>query len=472
MNMKKSNLRRLKRGSYSSLLTLIVVVAVVIANFFVAELPAKFTEFDISGRDLYKLSDQTRELVKGLEEDITMYVIAQDDKKDNIVMELLERYEELSGHIKVVTKDPVLHPGFTMEYTTDTVYENSVIVESDKRFKIVGYETFYEQVATGVDYATNQQTYSTSFAGEGQLTSAIDYVTTDNLPTMYVLTGHDEIALSDSLNNEIEKQNIALESLNLITQGGIPENCDGIIISSPARDLTEGETTKILKYMDKGGKLFVVRDYVENKLPNLDKILAAYGMAPKEGIVLEGDPDHYIQANYYMVPDYGNHVITAPLAQAKLMTLAVTAQGITEVDTDKEVAIDYLLKTSEDAFAKKEIKDESSLSKADGDETGSFPVAAVATSGESQLVYLTSSSFLDESVNEFVAGGNYDFVINAIGYICEHESAITVHSKNMDAEYLVLTAAQSSAWAVVLVVMIPILIVVAGFVVWFTRRKR
>lgn len=473
MNKKKSsNFRRLKRGSYSSLLTLIVVVIVVVANFFVAELPAKFTEIDVSGLDVYNLSDQTKELVKNLEEDITIYVVAQEENKDTMIMELLERYEELSGRIKVVTKDPALYPTFTMEYTSDTVYENSLIVESQKRHKIISYYDIYQSTITGIDYTTYEETYSTDFAGEGQITSAIDYVTTENLPTLYMLTGHDEYTFPETLVSNIEAQNIAVENLNLITKGFIPEDCDGIIISSPSRDLTEGETTQILEYLEDGGKAFVIRDYVETEQPNLDKIMATYGLAAKEGIVLEGDGDHYMQYNYFMVPEYVEHTITAPLIQAELMTCAVTAQGIEEVETDKEVEITYLLQTTEESFAKKEIVGESSLTKAEGDEAGPFSVAAAATCGETQLIYLTSSSFIDESVNTYVAGGNYDFVINAIGYICEHESAITVHAKNLDMNYIAMPAAQISIWAGILVVVIPVLCIITGFVIWFTRRKR
>lgn len=470
--MNKKNNRRLKRGSYSSLLTLIVVVIVVIANFFVAELPAKFTEFDISGRDLYNLSDQTKELVKGLEEDITIYVIAQEENKDTMIMELLERYEELSGRIKVVEKDPALYPTFTMEYTSDTIYENSLIVESDKRFKIVGYYDIYQTTVTGIDSSTYEQVTSTNFAGEGQLTSAIDYVTSENLPTLYMLSGHDEYGLSESLISDIEAQNIAVESLNLITKGSIPEDCDGLIIASPARDLTEGETTLVLEYLENGGKAFVIRDYIETEQPNLDRVMATYGLAAKDGIILEGDPDHYMQYNYFMVPEFVEHRITAPLMNADLMTLAVTAQGIEEVETEKDVEITYLLQSTEEAFAKAEIVDESSLTKAEGDETGPFPIAATATCGETQLVYLTSSAFVDESINTYVAGGNYDFVINAIGYICEHESAITVHAKSLDTDYIAMTVSEISTWAVILVIVLPIICIVTGFVIWFTRRKR
>lgn len=470
--MSKKNNRRLKRGSYSSLMTAIVVIIVVIANFFVAELPAKFTEFDISGRNLYALSDQTKELIKGLKEDITVYVIAQETNQDSMVMELLERYEELSGHIKVVLKDPALYPTFTTKYTSDTVYENSLIIESEKRYKVVGYYDIYQSTVTGIDYSTYEETYSTDFAGEGQITGAIDYVTAETLPTMYMLTGHNEYGFSDTLVSEIESQNIAVESLNLMTKGEIPENCDGLIIAGPERDLTEKETELILSYLENGGKAFVVRDYVEAAQPNLDKVMAAYGLAAKPGIVLEGDADHYMTYNYFVVPDYVEHTITKPLMDADLLTLAVTAQGIEEVETENEVEINYLLETSEEAFAKSEIVDETSLTKSEGDETGAFPVAAVASCGETQLVYLTSSAFVDDSVNQYVAGGNYDFVMNAIGYICEHESAITVHAKSLDTDYIAMTAADISVWAVILVIVIPLAFVVTGFVIWFTRRRR
>ena len=48
-------------------------------------------------------------------------------------------------------------------------------------------------------------TYSTSFDGEGAITSAIDYVVTEDLPQLYVLEGHGEAELPSTFSDQLER---------------------------------------------------------------------------------------------------------------------------------------------------------------------------------------------------------------------------------------------------------------------------
>ncbi len=477
MNMKKTFAnKRFKRGSYSSILTLVVIVVVVAANLLIAELPAKYTELDVSGTSLYEISDRTKALLSDLEEDITIYLVAQSGGEDRIIEELLERYQELSGHIRVEHRDPVDNPSFITKYTDETVYENSLVVESEKRFKIVSYYEIYQSYYAGQD-ANGEAVYSQTFAGEGQLTSAIGFVVTDNLPTFYTLSGHEEWPLPDSLISSITHENIALEELDLMTQNAIPENCNGIFLVGPQRDLTNEELATLQNYMEQGGRLFLITNYTGEAMPNLQALAASYGLEVKEGIVLEGDANHYSQQNDYLIPEYINHEITAPIKNGKVHCLAIAAQALAEIEGVKNVEIEYLLQTSEKAFNKATIMDESSRIQTEEDEKGPFYLGAASTKNagkpeESAMVLLTTASFIDDSTNTYIAGGNYDLVINAMSWLCEHEEAITIHSKKMSTDYVALNAGQVMTWSIILIAAIPLICLVLGVVIWIIRRRR
>ena len=475
MEKKNGFNKRFKRGSYSSVLTLIVIVAVVVANLLIRELPARYTELDVSGRSLYKISDQTKEVLAGLNEDVTIYLVAQNGNENAIIEEFLSRYQELSGHIKVQNVDPVDNPAFTTKYSSSTVYENSLIVEGEKRYKIVGYHDIYQSSYVGTD-SNGEAVYSTEFAGEGQLTSAIGYVVTDSLPTLYTLNGHKEEALPGNLIEGIKQENIAVEGLNLITQGSVPENCDGIFIVGPQRDLTEGERDILAEYMENGGKLFFISDSTAEEMPNLKSIVASYGLEVKKGVVLEGNASYYTRENYYVVPDYVAHTITQPLLDNNILCLAVLAQALVETENNTDAQISWLLQTSDKAFNKENPVDAESMKQTNEDETGTFYLGAVSKKGsgekESAMVVLTTPAFVYEETNASIAGGNYDLVINAIGYLCEHEEAITIHTKNLDTEYIALNANQVIAWSIVLVIVIPLILLITGVVIWVIRRRR
>ena len=139
--------------------------------------------------------------------------------EDETIKKLLEKYEEGSDHIKVEQKDPVVNPKFTSEYTSDDVAANSLIVVCGDRSKVVNYSSIYE---SSIDYNTYQST-TTGFDGEGQIDSAISYVTSEDLPVLYTLDGHGEKDLDSTLQEDIQKANIDIKSLNLITEESVPE---------------------------------------------------------------------------------------------------------------------------------------------------------------------------------------------------------------------------------------------------------
>ena len=215
-------------GSYSAGYTALFLAVLLMGNLIVSRLPSKYTKIDLSGSGLYSIGDQTKAVLDGLSEDVTLYLVCQEGNEDSTVTHLLEQYAENSDHVTLETKDPVKSPTFTQTYTTDQVADNSVIVVSGDRSKVISYADIY----TG-DYDYSTGGYSSSFDGEGQLTSAIAYVTTDDLPVLYVVTGHDEAEISSTVRSTIEKENIRLEDLNLMTDTDVPEDAAGLFLYAP-----------------------------------------------------------------------------------------------------------------------------------------------------------------------------------------------------------------------------------------------
>lgn len=184
--------KSLKNGSYSMGITAIVIAVLVVINLIVGQIPEKYTQVDVSTQKLYTISDTTVKYLKDMNTDVTIYHIVQSGKEDSVLEKMLTRYEEESKHIKVEKKDPVLYPNFTSQYTSDDVADNSLIVVAGEKSKVISYSDLYE---TEMDYTT-YQTNTTGFDGEGQIDSAISYVTSENLPVIYTLEGHEELELN------------------------------------------------------------------------------------------------------------------------------------------------------------------------------------------------------------------------------------------------------------------------------------
>ncbi|MCD7766684.1 MAG: GldG family protein, partial [Lachnospiraceae bacterium] len=295
----KKNMRQLRHGSYSIALTVIVVVAVLIVNLIAGQIPSQYTQIDLSGQQLSVLTDTTKELIEGLTEDVTIYYILEDDNRDSYVSRLLERYDDLSSHLTVIEKDPVLYPQFTSQYTDETLTDNSVIVVCGDNSKVISYDDMYEY-----EFSYTYYSYTASgFDAEGLITSAIAALTSDDIPKLYTLTGHNELELTDTLTTSIEKENIEVEELNLVTSDAVPDDADCLLICSPTSDISEAEAQKIINYLRRGGSAIIITDYVTTELTNLNTVLEYYGTELVDGIVIEGNSNYYVQVPYYLVPD-------------------------------------------------------------------------------------------------------------------------------------------------------------------------
>ena len=469
------NKKTLKNGSYSVVLSVIFVVIIVVVNLIVDAFPSTYTELDVSDQQLFSIGDQTKDFLKELDKDVTIYQIAQSGSEDEVVSKLLKKYEEASDHIKVETKDPVVNPKFTSEYTDEEVSSNSLIVVCEDRSKVVDYNNIYE---SSIDY--NTYSYTTSgFDGEGQITSAISYVTSDNLPVLYTLDGHGEKSLDSTLQEDIEKANIEIKSLNLLTEESVPEDADCLMINSPSTDISEEERDAIIEYLENGGKAMIFSDYTEESMDNFDAVLENYGVERVDGIVIEGDAQHYaMQMPYYLLPDVSSAEAVSDFSSQGYFVLAPYAQGIRQLDNVRDtLTIESLLTTSDDAYSKTDLNTET-LEKTDEDIDGPFDIGVSITEEvdddkTTQIVYYSTANLMDSQINQMVAGGNEQMITESLNWMCstDETSTISIPSKSLEVSYLTVTAYDAAYWKICVMGLIPGVFLVVGFVVWLKRRK-
>lgn len=468
--------KSLKNGSYSMGITAIVIAVLVVINLIVGQIPEKYTQVDVSTQKLYTISDTTEKYLKDMNTDVTIYHIVQSGKEDSVLEKMLTRYEEESKHIKVEKKDPVLYPNFTSQYTSDDVADNSLIVVAGEKSKVISYSELYE---TEMDYTT-YQTNTTGFDGEGQIDSAISYVTSENLPVIYTLEGHEELELNSSLTDSLQKANYDVQSLNLLTQDAVPKDTGCLMIAAPQKDLSEEEAQKIITYMEAGGKVMIFTEYTGTDMPNLKSVLENYGVTTGDGVIMEGDTGHYImQRPYYIVPTIDSSDITSDIKSNNRYVLAPISQPVkTLSDYRDTLQISSLLSTSDKAYIKTDVQNMTTYEKEDSDEEGSFQVGVSVTEqvdddNTTQLVYFGCASLLDEATDQQVSGGNTDLVLAALGWMCENDApVIDVTSKSLTMSYLTVPQFDAAYWSIIVCGVIPVVFLLIGTVIWFKRRKQ
>lgn len=470
--------RSFRAGGYSVAATVIVLAIAVVVNIIVASLPSRYTQFDTTSSQIFSISDQTEKLVGGLTEDVTIYWVVQSGAEDSYIETLLDRYKSMSSHIKVVKKDPDVYPTFVQNYTDDSVYNNSLVVESGQRYRYVAYTDIYLY-----DYSNYYYTgsYDVSFDGESALTSAIDYCVSEVLPKVYMLTGHGEADMASTFSTAVEKENIELEELSLLTLEAVPEDADALLINTPQSDIAEEEKNMIQEYLGAGGSLILITDPVQDEpLTNLDALMENYGVSSAEGIVIEGSQSNYAFGTpYYLLPTLSSHDITSALKSEGYYVLLPVAHGLVVSETlSANMSVTTLLETSDSAFSKVAGYSLTTYEKEDGDIDGPFALAVAITdtiddSTESQIVWVSSGALLDESSNSRVSGGNLDFFLNCLNWMCDaEESDLSIHAKALSQEYLTMDSATSSMLALLMVGVIPVAYLAIGITIWIRRKRR
>ena len=156
--------RMFRAGGYSAFAAAMVVAIAVAVNAIVGALPADMTQADLTEQALYTLSDQSRRLVRGLNEDVSLYLLANAGGEDGAIWKLLENYASLSGHVTAAIIDPTREPGFFSERELSQIYANSVLVESGDRSRLIDvsdiYVTDYQVDAYGYGYAAGKEASS------------------------------------------------------------------------------------------------------------------------------------------------------------------------------------------------------------------------------------------------------------------------------------------------------------------------
>ena len=464
------NTRTAKVGGYSFVMAVLVLAILIAVNLVFSSLPSRLTQFDISAVRLYSVTSSTKVVAQNLKDDVTIYWITQAGKEDNVIEKLLDIYDTLSDRITIKKINPDVYPAFAAQYTDETVVNNSLVVESGDRYRYISFNDIYEADTS------NYTSVAYNFNGEGAITAAIDYVTTEKLPRIYSLTGHGEKELTGNFADSLEKHNYETETLTLVNVDQIPEDADGIIINAPTSDISEEEAKMLKDYVGRGGHLLVISGpQEETELTNLHTLLEKYNVTLQEGIIVEGNRNNYAFASpYVLLPDISSSDITSELAEENRYIVAPIAQGMTTGYTSSNYTVTSLLNTSNEAYSKISGFGLETYEKEEGDIDGPFSVAVSIEEKSSggSMVWISTDHIVDDLYNSYSAGSNMDFLMNALSWLIGERDAISIRSKSLDYNYLTISETQASIIKFSLIFLIPLIYLSSGVIDVITRRKK
>ena len=165
-----------------------------------------------------------------------------------------------------------------------------------------------------------------------------------------------------------------------------------------------------------------------------------------------------------------SHAITDSLMDENYYPTMPISLGLT-VPKDSE-RVTTLLTTSDAAFSKLDGYDMTDYEKEDGDIDGPFALAvSIDTAGEGQIVWFTSSHFLDDMHNAVSSGANANLSMNALSSLTGETEAMAIRSKSLNYNYLTISDSTASLLKVLMIGVFPLAYLGIGVVVALRRRR-
>ena len=460
----------LRGGGYALAMAAVVLAILIAVNVFVSALPASLTHQDISAAQLYSVTSNTKVVLNNLTQDVTIYWIVQSGEEDEVIQNLLERYDSLSDHVTVEKRNPDVYPTFAQQYTDEEVANNSLVVECGDKSRYIPFTDIY---LGEINLYTGSYS-ATDFDGEGAITSAIDYVTSDEYPQVYLLEGHGEQELPEGFAEQLEKENLETSALSLLNVDAIPEDADCVMIYAPQSDISQEEKEILADYVSGGGRLLVCAGAVEGGLlENLYSLLADYGVSAHDGLVVDTDRTHYAFGYpYVLMPDLNSSAVTDALMEENYFPILPLALGLT-VDGDTGAGtVTELLTTSEQSYSKAAGYGLETYEWEEGDAEGPFAVAvSVEDSGGGQIYWFASDQLLNDTFNAYSSGANQDLVMNALSALIGESETLSIRSRSLSYNYLTINEATASLLQVLMIGVFPLLFLGVGIYVVLRRRR-
>lgn len=468
------------RDTFLTILLILIIFAIYfLINFGVEKLNCE--DIDLTANKIYSLSDSSSIKLKDIEKPIKIELINL--SKNTYLIDFVNKYTQINSNITVDRIDDItVRPDIMNTYSIEST-DSAILITSGEKKRIISMS----ELST-YDYTTYEEIDLT----EETITNAIIEVTIENKPNIYFLEGHNNYDLNYfyTLQEDIKAESNEVASINILTAGSIPENCNCLVITTLKEDLTQMEKDKIIEYINNGGKILLLCDAnISSKdKPNFNQILDLYGFKISNGVLFEQDENKMI----YGSPEFIISTVNKDTAITKNMNMNMNIcmidAGKIEFSEDKleELNVEYetIASTSDTAFLRTNYNITNYTKTNQDVDAGNSIIAALVTKtldngNKSELIVYSNAIF---ATNQQISINNYytmyanklcnndDAIINSISYLTKRTDTITIR-KNYDSVSYTVTESQHKIIMIV-IFGIPILIIIFGIIVWQIRRRK
>ena len=450
--------RQTKYGAYAGIYLLVVLAILVVVNI----LANRYNKsFDTTSNKRYSLSEQTQKIVKGLKQNATITYYNQSthfqEGKD-----LLDEYANLSTKIHVAYVDPDKNP----ELARAAGIRNfgTAVVQVGAKKEIA--KDLTEEGITGAFIRDLKGTTRTVCFVTGSGEHQIDNTERDGLSHFKDLVARDEYQS---------------KSIDLLQTAQVPADCTTVVIAGPTHDYQQPEIDAIKTYVEGGGRAFFMLDppiqFGSSAIAANDaltNVLESWGVTLDKNMILDLNPVGQLAGlgpQVVLVTTYASQPIVSDMRGS---AVGIPLSRSLDIKDTGKTSVQKLFDSSGSSLATSNLSS-AEVSVADPkNRKGPFTIAAAGTyntgkpNSEGRFVVIGSSSW---AANRFLGfNGNGDLALNAVNWLSSDEDLISIRPKPPEDRRITMTRAQLILVRTVSQFVLPLIVVIAGTMVWWKRR--
>ena len=475
-------------GKRNACLLLLFFIALILLIYVVDTLTDRYAlQADMSFNHYASITQQSQKALENIDQQVNLYLLYASQQEDAQLLEVLNRYPHMNENIHVLLTDIAKNPAILNQFSGDVstqITPDSVIVHSPStnRFRVLTYNDFFAQ-----GFSVEQEAFVVEgLAYERHITEAIVYVSQEDVPTIGYLYDHGELAEPSADNDPMASLTMFLQANHYdvkrvsLLAGDTLTDIDLLLIAGLQNDVSDGELSALDTFAREGGSFIFLRNYTDplQHVPNYMSLLRSYGIVPKEGLVVASSEDEgsYFDELVYLLPYMNELDLTLPLiaANADVLMLPGASPFADPPTPNASLSVATVLKSGKHAYIRNTTDGQVNL-----DQQPSDPV------GEHALALYAHKMFATGNISRAFALGNSAIFLDNYLYertFAEEFIVAVLHSvlpkKTLNLDIVAKTAFRpaltaSSQWVGhIVIIALPLLIGMAGFVVLVKRRNQ
>jgi ABC-type uncharacterized transport system involved in gliding motility auxiliary subunit len=455
--------RKTRYGTNAAIYTLAFLGVLVAINY----LSVRFhRQFDLTTQNAYSLSPQSIKEIKALTKPVKLYGFVEGGR--NPEAEAL--YQEFAYQSPLITYqlvDPTRHPELAERYKVTVMNTTHIQYDGDD-----------SGAGTNVSDMTEQA-----------LTNGLVKVTKTEHKTVCFLTGEGEDDPDDAngatgmgqFKDSMQGESYKIDKVNLVTEPKVPDDCSVVIVAGPTRPLVPHVIDALNDYLKAGGRALIMfkppqPDQTVDETA-LVKFAQDWGVKAGNNVVVDQVVRLYAGPALGLNPTvntYAPHPITATFDKQTVFPMTRTVDPVDPPIPGLDVTA--LAKTSDTSWAETDLEGifkRQSAKFDSNDIKGPVVVAdvidAAPAKGDARIVVLGST---DIANNQYIGNFfNRDFVMNCVDWLAGESNSITIRPRELRASRFNLTVQEFDVVFVLSVLLLPELLLIIGFAVWWERRN-